>query len=163
MIPINRTVLMLMTFYLAGSSAAASIASKAHLDSKLGLLAIPVMFLAQLGWKAIAGKTKRRESLAPQPHCLACQSEIKLFRRLSHKRFCSNEHEATYLAELQQIAVARLASARKTGVASDAEISNWIAGNREFVSPARPVDQSLALIVRPKASAFAPAPAYAEQ
>jgi hypothetical protein len=48
----------------------------------------------------------------PKPKCLACQNELGIFRSLAHRRFCCDEHEQRYLAELQKIAAARLRSAR---------------------------------------------------
>ena len=40
--------------------------------------------------------------------CLACHKKIGMFRRLAHQRFCCQEHEETFWAELQKLAVIRL-------------------------------------------------------
>jgi len=43
--------------------------------------------------------------------CLFCGGELRLFRRLVRKPFCSEEHERKYLAELGQIGIMRLQTA----------------------------------------------------
>ena len=40
--------------------------------------------------------------------CLVCHCDLGLFRRLTKNRFCSDEHEEQYLAELKEVALARL-------------------------------------------------------
>ncbi len=51
------------------------------------------------------------EKKAKPGKCLVCQAEVGFFRRLAHRRFCCDEHEAQYLAELKDVAVGRLRSA----------------------------------------------------
>jgi hypothetical protein len=40
--------------------------------------------------------------------CLVCHSNVGFLRRLIQYRFCSQEHERMYLAELEEVAVMRL-------------------------------------------------------
>jgi hypothetical protein len=43
--------------------------------------------------------------------CLVCQRGLGFFRRLTKQRFCTDEHEKQYLAELKEVALGRLRSA----------------------------------------------------
>jgi len=43
--------------------------------------------------------------------CLVCECDLGFFRRLSKNRFCTDEHERQYLAELKEVALGRLRSA----------------------------------------------------
>lgn len=43
--------------------------------------------------------------------CLVCQSDLGFFRRLNKNRFCTDEHEQQYMAELKEVALGRLRSA----------------------------------------------------
>ena len=40
--------------------------------------------------------------------CLVCRCDVGFLRRLIQHRFCSREHERTYLAELEEVALMRL-------------------------------------------------------
>jgi hypothetical protein len=43
--------------------------------------------------------------------CLVCQCNLGFFRRLTKNRFCTDEHEQQYMAELKEVALGRLRSA----------------------------------------------------
>ncbi len=43
------------------------------------------------------------KKVSERGHCLFCGSGLRLFRRMGHSRFCSEEHERAYLAEIAQI------------------------------------------------------------
>jgi hypothetical protein len=43
--------------------------------------------------------------------CLVCQRDLGFFRKLTKHRFCSDEHEQQYMAELKEVALGRLQSA----------------------------------------------------
>jgi len=49
-----------------------------------------------------------------KPKCLACHKELSLFSRLARHRFCSEQHEQAYMAELEELALERLGCARAT-------------------------------------------------
>ena len=51
------------------------------------------------------------EQGAKPGECLVCHSDVGFFRRLAKKRFCTDEHEQQYLAELKEVALGRLRSA----------------------------------------------------
>lgn len=51
------------------------------------------------------------EKNAKPGKCLVCQREVGFFRRLTHNRFCTVEHEQQYMAELKEVALGRLRSA----------------------------------------------------
>jgi len=104
----NMTILMLVSYYLAGAAAAAWATEYRHIDAKLSLLALPLMYLAHLGCNAVARRRGNR------PECCECHGDIGLFRRLAQHRFCCDEHEERYLAELDKLGVARLQSAIPT-------------------------------------------------
>jgi hypothetical protein len=76
--------------------------------------------------------------------CLACLKEIGMFRRLAHHRFCCEEHESTYMAELERVAIERLHNAR---------IST-------SVNPVSGGEQALSLIGHSRVAGFGPSPAY---
>jgi hypothetical protein len=44
--------------------------------------------------------------------CLVCQRDVGFFRKLANNRFCSAEHEEKYMAELKDLALGRLETAR---------------------------------------------------
>jgi hypothetical protein len=43
--------------------------------------------------------------------CLVCQRELGFFRKLTKHRFCTDEHEEQYMAELKEVALGRLRNA----------------------------------------------------
>jgi len=43
--------------------------------------------------------------------CLVCQCELGFFRRLTKNRFCTDQHEEQYMAELKEVALGRLRNA----------------------------------------------------
>jgi len=43
--------------------------------------------------------------------CLVCQHDLGFFRRLTKNRFCTDQHEEQYMAELKEVALGRLRSA----------------------------------------------------
>jgi len=50
---------------------------------------------------------------SPNPKkCLVCQQSLGFLRRLAKRHFCSEKHEKQYLAELGEIAIVRLQTAR---------------------------------------------------
>ena len=51
------------------------------------------------------------EKTAKPGTCLVCQSDLGLFRRLTKNRFCTDEHEQQYMAELKEVALGRLRNA----------------------------------------------------
>ena len=51
------------------------------------------------------------EKTANPAACLLCQRDLGFFRRMSKNRFCTEEHEQQYMAELKEIALGRLRSA----------------------------------------------------
>jgi|SRR5581483_535181 len=104
----NRTALMI-TIY-AVSAGLISVVITGHTQLGLAVLAglLPILYLANLCWEKRLAK-----SPVPASHqCLSCRQRISLTRRLSHHRFCSEEHENQWLDELEQLAVARLQVAR---------------------------------------------------
>jgi hypothetical protein len=155
--------MMMVTYYVLGAALAPWMtAGNWHLDWKLSLLMLPIMCLAHVCYRAIAGGTTFRK-----PVCLACQRGIGPFRRLAHNRFCCDTHETTYLAELQRLAVARLHNAIAAISANPSETIlrrevNLDGENQEVTRPAPSGqrEQSHALIVRPKFAGFHPSPAY---
>jgi hypothetical protein len=50
-------------------------------------------------------------SIKSRAKCLACPLAIGLFRRMNKQRFCCDQHEVMYLAELKDMGVARLRTA----------------------------------------------------
>ena len=66
---------------------------------------------------------RMRPTFPKRGKCLACDVKLGLFRKLSKKRFCSNDHELKYLTELKEIAVMRLRSA---GLRLDADAASDI-------------------------------------
>jgi hypothetical protein len=103
----SMTVLVISTYYLSGGALAVWLMASEHIDPWLSLLMLPLLYLAHLCWKMIAGPSQKLPSLK----CLVCGNEISAFRRLGNHRFCSNKHEQMYLAELEQLAIERLVSA----------------------------------------------------
>ena len=138
-----------------------------HLDWKLSILVLPVMFLAHFCHKAIARRCGSNKSAAsPNLACLRCRNEIGMFRRLAHHRFCCDEHESTYLAELEELAVRRLRDARITAHSWSPSVERALAenynsnvGNHDVVTPLLGHEQTLSLIVHPKVAGFRPSPA----
>jgi hypothetical protein len=51
------------------------------------------------------------EKTAKPGTCLVCQSELGFFRKLAKHRFCTDEHEQQYMAELKEVALGRLQNA----------------------------------------------------
>jgi hypothetical protein len=51
------------------------------------------------------------EKIAKPGACLVCQRELGFFRKLAKHRFCTDEHEQQYMAELKEVALGRLQSA----------------------------------------------------
>jgi hypothetical protein len=43
--------------------------------------------------------------------CLVCQCDLGFLRRLTKSRFCTDEHEQQYMAELKEVALGRLRTA----------------------------------------------------
>jgi hypothetical protein len=155
--------MMVVAYYIVGAALAAWMTTgNGHLDWKLSLLVLPTMYLAHVCYNAIAGGTTSQSRA-----CLACQSDIGLFRRLAHHRFCCDNHEAMYLAELQELAVTRLhnAIAAASWEPSEPILRREVNMNRENHAVSTPVppgqrEQTQALIVRPKLAGFKPSPAY---
>jgi hypothetical protein len=155
--------MMVVGYYITGAALAAWMtAGNGHLDWRLSLLVLPIMYLAHVCYSAIAGRTTPHNRV-----CLACQSDIGLFRRLAHHRFCCDNHEAMYLAELQELAVTRLHNAivATSSDSSETILHREVNVNRENHEVITPVPsgqrvQTQALIVRPKLAGFKPSPAY---
>lgn len=104
---------MTIVYYAVGAVVTAWISTgKSHLDWRTSLLLLPALFLAHFSYKAIAAKNRSDAGNSPLRTCLACQKKLSLFRRLDRQRFCCDEHETVYLAELDKLAVERLQSAR---------------------------------------------------
>lgn len=59
------------------------------------------------------------EKKAKPGKCLVCQAGVGFFRRLAHQRFCCDEHQEQYMAELKDVAVGRLRSAGSRLAARD--------------------------------------------
>jgi hypothetical protein len=108
------TVGLAAGYYVAGSTVVAWLTARGQLDSRVGLIVLPLMCLAHACCKAVAGKHRGSGSGSRSltQKCMACHNDIGLVRRLTHHRFCSEQHEQMYLVELQKLAVARLRSAR---------------------------------------------------
>ncbi len=104
----KMTLLMIAT-YGGGMALAAWGVSHGHTNSELALTMLPVLAVAHLCCRTIS---RKRPTYANLPKCLACQNDLTVFRRVARHRFCCQEHEQMYVAELQKIAVARLRSAR---------------------------------------------------
>jgi hypothetical protein len=51
------------------------------------------------------------EKTAKPGACLVCQRELGFFRKLTKHRFCTDEHEHQYMAELKEVALGRLRNA----------------------------------------------------
>jgi len=155
---------MVVAYYIIGAALAAWLtAGSSHLDWKLSVLVLPLMFLAHFFHKAIARRHgSNRPATSSKLACLACMNEIGMFRRLAHQRFCCDEHESTYLAELEALAVRRLHDARISAQrgCQRAEIDDSYAANHEAVMPMLGYEETLSLIVHPKVTGFAPSPAY---
>ena len=160
---------MVVACYISGAALAAWLATgNGHLDWKMSILVLPLMYLAHLGRKGMAGKRETRRSGTSQYHaCLACRTEIGMFRRLKRVRFCCDDHERTYLTELEELAIQRLRNAHIDVPArcSNAEIidlsddhSNLI--EHQAATPVGGHEQALSLILRPKEGGFRRSPAY---
>jgi hypothetical protein len=50
------------------------------------------------------------EKTAKPGKCLVCQRDLGFFRRLTNQRFCTDEHEEQYMAELKEVGLGRLRS-----------------------------------------------------
>jgi hypothetical protein len=104
-----------------------------------------------------------KPAASPKLACLHCRNEIGMFRRLARHRFCCDEHESTYLAELEELAVRRLRNARIAAPTwspsvemAPAENDNSNVGNHEAVAAMLGHEQTLSLIVHPKVAGFRP-------
>jgi|ERR1700680_3370319 len=153
--------MVVVAYYIVGAALAAWMTTgNGHLDWKLSLLVLPIMYLAHVGYNAFAGGTTSQSLV-----CVACQSNIGLFRRLAHHRFCCDNHEALYLAELQELALTRLHNAiaatsldpSQTRLHREANVNPEKHELDTLVRPAQP-EQTQALTVRPKR--FKVSPAY---
>jgi hypothetical protein len=51
------------------------------------------------------------EKTAKPGTCLVCRRDLGFFRKLTKHRFCSDEHEQQYMAELKEVALGRLRNA----------------------------------------------------
>ena len=51
------------------------------------------------------------EKIVKPGACLVCQRELGFFRKLAKHRFCTDEHEQQYMAELKEVALGRLQNA----------------------------------------------------
>ena len=153
---------MVVAYYIMGAALAAWMTTgNGHLDWRLSLLVLPIMYLAHVCYNAFAGGTS--QSLV----CLGCKSNLGLFRRLTSHHFCCDQHEAMYLAELQQLALTRLHNAiAPTSVdSSETHLQREVEVNREShelttavaLAPSEPTQ---ALMVLPKLTKFRPSPAY---
>lgn len=151
MIRKNMTVLMLVSYYLAGASAAAWVAEHGRFDSRLALLALPMMYLAHLAFNAISRKREGGKHA-----CLGCQGEIGLFRRIARHRFCSDDHEHQYFAELDELAIQRLQMARPA--AGERHVSA-VAHEILIPVPADHQEQSLVFMGSSAVAAFGQSPA----
>ena len=150
---------MVVAYYIVGAAFAAWMTSgNGHLDWRLSLLVLPIMYLVHVAYSAFAGGTTSQNLV-----CLVCQSDIGLLRRLAQRRFCCENHEATYLAELQELALTRLHSAigassvdpSKTILHREVHVKRE---NHELEASVPPAQSEQALIVRPKR--FKVSPAY---
>lgn len=154
---------MVVAYYVLGAALAAWMAAgNGHLDWRLSLFVLPIMYLAHVGYNAFAGDTTSQGLV-----CLTCQTDLGLFRKLARHRFCCDNHEATYLAELQELAIMRLHSSvtvtseepSETIVRREVKVNRE---NQELVTPTPPPQRELALIVRPKRFKVSPAYRLAE-
>jgi hypothetical protein len=107
-----------------------------------------------------------KPAASPKPACLHCRNEIGVFRGLARHRFCCDEHESTYLAELEELGVRRLRNARITAPPwgpsvemASVENDNSNVGKHEAVAPMLGHEQTLSLIAHPKVAGFRPSPA----
>lgn len=104
---------MVIVYYAVGALVTVWISTgKSHLDWRVSLLLLPTLFLAHFCYKAMAAKNRIDAGSSPIRTCLACQKKISLLRRLDRQRFCCDEHETVYLAELDKLAIERLQNAR---------------------------------------------------
>jgi hypothetical protein len=106
---------MVVAYYIFGAALAAGLTlGNRHLDWSLSVLVLPSMFFVHVCYKLFWAKRKGNVShfRSHTPYCLACHNDIGRVRRFSRRRFCSNEHEQMYLAELEKIELARLQNAR---------------------------------------------------
>ncbi len=145
------TILMLVGYYLVGASAAAWVAEHGGFDSRLGLLVLPLMYLAHLAFNAIVRKREGGNRA-----CLGCQGEIGLFRRVARHRFCSDEHEHQYFAELDELAIQRLRIARP---ASAERHEDGVSHEISLPVPAGQQEQSLVFMGSSAVAAFGSSPA----
>jgi hypothetical protein len=154
---------MVVAYYIMGAALAAWMTTgNGHLDWRLSLLVLPIMYLAHVCYNAFAGGTASQSLV-----CLTCQSNLGLFRRLTNDRFCCNDHEAMYLAQLQELALTRLHNAiAVTSVdSSETALQREVKVNRENQElltpvPPAPREPTQALMVLPKLTKFKPSPAY---
>jgi hypothetical protein len=155
---------VVVAYYIIGAGLAAWLTTgHGHLDWKLSILVLPLMFLAHFCHKAIARRHgSNRPATSSNLACLACMNEIGMFRRLAHHRFCCDEHESTYLAELEAFAIQRLHNARISASqgCQRVEFDNSYVATHEAVTPMLGHEQTLSLIVHPKVAGFGPSPAY---
>jgi hypothetical protein len=104
----SRTTLMIAMYCLSGGLVSAILAAKAHLGILLVALLPVIVYLVYLCWKL----SQRRSEISRCERCLACQKSIGPVRRLSHHRFCCDEHQNEWLDELDEIAIDRLQAGR---------------------------------------------------
>lgn len=100
----RRTALMIAMYCSSGGVVTAMIVMKTHPSVALLTLALPLLTLAVVCSNRFQTKSR---SHAPKT-CLSCQGDITWFRRLSHHRFCSEEHQTQWLAEFEELAIERL-------------------------------------------------------
>ena len=117
-----KTNILLLTIY-GGCGVAAALAPNGLLDSRLAVMALCLLYTAHMFWRTRARKRRYAKDSNPKPKCLACRKELGLFHRLAHHRFCSEQHEHVYLAELEEIALARLQGAR-IAISLDARVED---------------------------------------
>ena len=99
---------MAITYYIGGSAVAAWMTVHGLLDMRLTLFVLPLMSLAHVCGRAFYDKLRIG---ATEGKCLCCEKNMPLYRRLANHRFCSKQHEQTYLAGLEELAIARLRDA----------------------------------------------------
>ena len=104
----SRTTLMIAMYCLSGGLVSAILAARAH-DGILLVALLPAnLYLVYLCWKL----SQRKSESSSCEQCLACQKSIGPLRRLSHHRFCCDEHQTEWLDELDEIAIERLQAGR---------------------------------------------------
>ena len=152
---------MVVAYYIIGAALAAWLTTgNGHLDWKLSILVLPLIFLVHFCHKAIGGRQGNKA-------CLVCENEIGMFRKLAHDRFCCDEHERLYLAELAELAIQRLHNASLAASIASPRIEipppegdDPSVSNHQPVTPVLEHAPALSLIVHPTAGKYRPSPAY---